>query len=252
MSISGISDNMATSFERLASGKQISSAADNAAGLTIVEKQKAQISAYNAGTDNAKAGQDLIKTADSALSSITDSLQRVRELSVQAAGGIKGADELSAIQKEIDLLKQGIQDTAKSTSFNTISLLDGNMADIELATNPEGGSSSIKLYNSTLESLGIADYDVTGDFDIQAIDDAIASVSEARSGLGAATNTLSSTVNYNQTASFNTLSSQSSIEDADMFEEVSNMNKEKVLEEYRMFTQRDQAEKENLIIKMFQ
>lgn len=252
MSISGVSDNMATSFERLASGKQINSAADNAAGLTIVEKQKAQVSGYNAGTNNAKSGQDLIKTTDSALGSITNSLQRVRELSVQASGVTNGPDELSAIQKEIDQLKQGIQDTAKGTTFNTISLLDGNMADIELATNPEGGSSSIKLYNSTLEALGIANYDVTGEFDIQEIDDALASVSEARSSLGAATNALSSTVSYNQTVSFNTLSSQSSIEDADMFEEVSKLNKEKVLEEYRMFTQNDQATKENLIVKMFQ
>lgn len=252
MSISGISDNMATSFERLASGKQINSAADNAAGLTIVEKQKAQVNGYNAGTNNAKAGQDLIKTADSSLASITDSLQRVRELSVKASSGINGADELFAIQKEIDQLKQGIQETAKNTLFNTISLLDGNMADIELATNPEGGTSSIKLYNSTLESLGIVDYDVTGDFDIQAIDDAIASVSEARSSLGATTNALSSRVSYNQTTALNTLSSQSSIEDADMFEEISKMNKEKVLEEYRIFTQREQAEKENLIVRMFQ
>lgn len=218
----------------------------------IANKAVSQTNGYNAGTDNAAAGQDLLKTADSALSSISDYLQRIRELSVKSMNGIYGADELSSMQSEIDQLKQGIQETAKNTSYNSISLLDGSMADIQLATNPDGKGSSIKLYNSTLEELGIADYDVTGDFNLQDIDDAIASVSEARSSLGATDNSLSATIRSNQTAAFHSVSAQSSIQDADVSEEISELSKNRILDEYRMFTQKSQADQNNFIVKMFQ
>ena len=76
----------------------------------------------------------------------------------------------------------------KVLHLNTMKLLNGSMADIDLATNPQGGGLSIRLVNSTLESLGIADYDVTKDFDLDAIDKAIETISGARSKIGAQTN----------------------------------------------------------------
>ena len=107
---------------------------------------------------------------------------------VNSMNGLYEDDERQAIQWEIDGLKQSIQDVAKGTTFNTMRLLDGSMADIDLATNPQGGGLSIRLVNSTLESLGIADYDVTKDFDLDAIDKAIETISGARSKIGAQTN----------------------------------------------------------------
>ena len=172
MAISSI-NSISKSYEQLSSMKKINSAADNAAGLAIVEKMNSQTNGYDVGNSNGKAGQDLIKTAEGGLASIQDNLQRIRELAVQASNGIYAPEDKEAIQKEVEQLKQGIQDAARGTEFNTLKLLDGSMADMDLALNPDGTGMEIQMYNSTLESLGIADFDVTGSFSIEDIDKAI-------------------------------------------------------------------------------
>ncbi|MBQ9140924.1 MAG: flagellin [Lachnospiraceae bacterium] len=230
--ISGISNN---SYTALASGYRINSAADDAAGLAISQKLTSQENGYNVGTENAQMGQNLLNVADGALSGIQDNLQRIRELSVKSMNGLYGDDDRQMIQREIDGLLQNVQDIAKGTTFNTMKLLDGSMADIDLATNPQGGGLSIKMVNSTLESLGIADYDVTKDFDLDAIDKAIDTISGARSRIGAQTNALTHTMNYNDYSSLNLASANSRIKDTDYGEEVIKKNRDEALEQYRLF-----------------
>lgn len=251
MSIQGVQSS--TDYTALASGKQINSAADNAAGLAIAEKLESQSTGLSVGSSNAKAGQDLINVADGALSTIQDSLQRIRELSVQASSSaIYSPGDIRAMQKEIDGLKQSIQDTAKGTSFNTMKLLDGSMADLNLATNPQGGGLKIQMANSTLEALGIEDYDVTGKFSIKTIDDAIKKVSDARSSLGAQSNALDYTIRSNDYSAYNTTASQSKIEDTDYAKEITEQKKNQVMDQYRMFAQKAQMENEAGILKLFQ
>lgn len=239
-------------YEALASGYKINRAADDAAGLAISEKLESVSNGFAVGSSNAENGICLNNIAEGALSGIHDTLQRMRELAVQASNGLYSASDREAIQAEIDGLKQSIQQTARGTSFNTLKLLDGSMADINLATNPEGGGLEIELVNSTLESLGIADFDVTGDFDLSDLDKAIEMVSEARSSLGAQTNALEHTINYNDNASYNLTVANSRIKDTEYGEEIIKKNTEDILAEYRIFSLKAKNEANAGVLKLLQ
>lgn len=238
--------------ERMSNGNKINSAADNAANLAIAEKLLASSNGLDASRTNALTGRDLLNTSDGALGSIQDSLQRMRELSLQASNSaINSPKDIRAIQGEIDQLKGFIQDTAKGTQFNTVKLLDGNMADLNLATNPKGGGLSIQMANSTLENLGIANYDVTGSFDIRALDNAIAKVSTARGNIGASANGLERISDYNSSASLNLNASRSQIKDLDYAEAAESQRTEQVLEQYRMSMQQKVMESSSGILRLF-
>jgi len=156
-----------------------------------------------------------------------------------------------AIQVEIDGIKESIQGIAKDTTFNTKKLLDGSMADIELATNPEGSTLEIQLENATLESLGISDFDVTGDFSLDTIKNAMSMVSQARSSLGATSNVLEHTINYNNYANYNLTAAESRIRDTDYAEEMIKKNRDEVLEQYRIFGMKAKTEKDAGILRLF-
>ena len=237
-------------FTSLASGKRINSAADDAAGLAISEKLLTQTNGYSVGTNNAADGINLMNVADGALSGMQDSLQRIRELVVQAGNGIYSASDKELIQMEIDGLKQSIQDAAKGTEFNTMKLLDGSMADLSLATNPSGGGLKIQMENSTLEALGIAGFDVTGNFSLDDIDNAIKAVSKARSKLGAKTNALGHTMNYNENAGLNLMAANSRIRDTEYGSAITNRNRDHILSQYRMFAMKAQMNQHAGVLKL--
>lgn len=249
MKIAGVQASPA--YTALSSGSRINRAADDAAGLAIREKMSAQRNGFSTGASNAQDGISLLNVADGALSGIQDSLQRIYELGVKASNGLYGNAEKQSIQKEIDGLKQSIQDTAKGTTFNTMKLLDGSMADIELATDPEGSRLKIQMANSTLESLGIADFDVTGDFNLDDIKNAMETVSEARSRFGAQSNALEHTVSYDDYAAYHAASAESRLGDTDYGEEISKKNREEALEQYRIFGIKAQAEADAGILRLF-
>lgn len=249
MSISGIQSQ--STYTALSSGYRINSAADDAAGLAISELMKTQETGYSVGSDNAKDGICLINVAEGALSGMQDSLQRIRELAVKASNGLYSQSDKEAIQLEIDGLKQDIQSMAKDTSYNTMKLLDGSMADIQLATNPEGGGLKIQLENSTLESLGIADIDVTGDFNLEDIDNAIDKISESRGKLGAQSNALEHTINYNDYAHYNITAANSRIRDTDYGEEMIKKNRDDALQQYRIFSIKANANNKAGILRLF-
>ncbi|MEY8515825.1 flagellin [Lachnospiraceae bacterium 29-84] len=243
--------NMMRSYQRLATGKKINSAADNAAGLAIVQKMLTQSNGYDMGTRNAATSQDMINVAEGSLSTVEDSLQRIRELSIQASNdAIYGADDRAAIQQEIEGLKSSISDAARNTQFNGKNLLDGSMGSSHVASGPDGSGMDINMPNSVLESLGIADYDVTKDFDISVIDNALEKVSSARSGLGASYNRLSYTMNYNSYASLNVTASRSRIEDLDYGKAVSDKQKQDLLQEYRIMMQKKQQTENGRFIQL--
>ena len=245
------SQNLYRNYEQLSSGRRINSAADDAAGLAIAEKLTTQSNGYDVGERNAATSQDMLKTADGALGSITDSLQRIRELSVQAGNtAIYGDAERGAIQKEIDQLKQFISDTASQTQFNTMNLLDGSMGSSHVASNPDGSGMDIQMPDATLQALGIADYDVTGNFDISAIDDALEMVMSQRSSIGASSNALDYTMNYNSYASYNLKASRSRIEDLDFGEAVTEKKKNEVLQQYRIMMQKNKEDENGRVLSL--
>lgn len=243
-----------SSMNRISSTYQIpQTRAEQASGIAIDQEMTAQISGYDQGVRNGEDGQSMLQTADGALSSISDRLQRIRELSVQASStAIYSDTDRAMMQQEVDQLKQSISDVAKYTQFNTLNLLDGSMADMHLATNPSGGGMDIKMTNVTLEALGIQDYDLTGDFDIQTIDDALEKVTSARNSLGAQSSALAYTISSSQTASYYLTASQANIEDIDIPKMVEENKKKEILQNYQYFLQNQQRKlAENNVNRLF-
>lgn len=244
-SISSIQSLSYTDYGRFASGKKINSAADGAAELSIIQKEDAQIRGYKAGENNIGSAQDMLKVADGAMSGITDYLQRMRELAVQASNTATMTDaDRKSIQYEVDQLKQGISDIASQTTFNTKELLDGTNQKFELATDANGNSMSVQTTDATLQMLGIADFDVTKDFDISDIDDALAKVNAGRSSMGAQSNALEYAYNYSTNTRLNVTAGKSRLEDLDFPEAISEQKKKQTLQEYALFMQRKRQDEE--------
>ena len=234
-SISSVNNNYNASFTKRVT--------DDPAGSAIAQKHLSQAKGYEQGVRNGEDGLSAVKTADEALSNITDSLQRIRELSEQASStAIYSDSDRQSMQKEIDQLKEHITSIARDTQFNTKHLLDGSMADMHLALNPQGGGLSIKMEDMTLENLGIKDYSVTGKFDISTIDDALEKVSSARSSLGAQSNAVEVSVNTGNISSENMVSSMSSIEDLDVGQYMTEQKKGEVMQQYGYFVQSQQMQ----------
>ncbi len=253
MSSMTIRNGLFNSYSHLSSGKRINSAADDASGLAIAKKMQREETGLSVGAQNAQAGIGVLNVADGALSGVTDYLQRIRELALKSMNGTNSASDKEIYQNEINQLKEGIQSIAKDTSLNEQKLLDGSMADMGLATNPNGGGMKIQMVNSTLEALGIADFDVTSDdFSLDAIDNAMKIVSSERSKLGASTNRLEHTYNYNTSASLEQLSSRSRLEDLDVAKAVSEKQKNDLLFEYSIMMQKKKEEQDGLVTRMFQ
>lgn len=231
------------SYTHLSSGKRINTAKDDAAGLAIANKMKVQEAGLKAGAENAGMAIGAANVAEGALGGMSDYLQRIRELAVRSMNGLNSNADKQIYQKEIDQLKQGIEGLARDTSFNEQKLLDGSMADMAIATSPNGGSMHIQRENSTLEALGIADLDVTSkDFSLDAIDRAMDMVTQRRASLGGATNALEYTRNYNNSASINQLSARSRLEDLDFPKAIAKKKQDEVLGQYRVAMLRRQMD----------
>lgn len=120
-------NGLTASLERLSSGLRINHAADDAAGMAIANKMKAQIKGLDQASRNASDGVSVIETADGALNEVANMLQRMRELSVQAANETNTPEDLQAIQAEISSLTDEIDRISRDTEYNTMNLLDGNL-----------------------------------------------------------------------------------------------------------------------------
>ena len=255
MSINSISSRVGNNiYSQLSSGKRINKAADDAAGLAIGQKLKRQENGFNVGAQNTKEGVGFLNVADGALDGITDYLQRMRELGLKSMNGLYSDSDREMFQTEINQLKEGIQSLAKGTTLNEQKLLDGSMADLDLATNPDGGGHSIQMQNSTLEALGIDNFGVTRDyeFDLGAIDKALDMVAKARGDMGAATNRLEHTYNYNMNASEQLTAARSRIEDLDMPVAISEQKKQDLLEQYQNMMLRSQMNQRSMVMRLFQ
>lgn len=240
-------------YSKLSSGKRINKAADDAAGLAIAKKQQREENGLLVGAQNTKDGMGALNVADGAMDGMMDYLQRIRELALRASNGIYSDSDRETFQTEIDSLKEGIQSLAKNTTFNEQTLMDGSMADMHLATNPQGGGLNISMANTTLEALGIADFDVrSGKFDLSVIDKAMDMVSGARSSMGAYTNRLGYTYNINLGTAENTTRSRSRIEDLDLPVAISDKKKKDILMQYKNMMLRNTMNQRSKMLGLFQ
>lgn len=244
---------MSTSIDALSMGPSLIAAKRNPADIGILQNMESQERGYDQGVRNGQDGENVLRTADGALKSISDSLQRMRDLSMRAtSSALYTADDRAMMQQEIDQLKKHITDVSKNTNFNTKKLLDGSMADMHLALNPEGGGMEIRTEDATLEALGLADYDITGSFDISAIDKALEKISGARASLGAQSNALGHSISVAQTTSLNMTAAASSRRELDIPKYISDREKKNVMDKYHYFViNQRKNQKASLVERMF-
>jgi flagellin len=138
-SMANVEKKMQASMERLSTGLRINSAKDDAAGLAISNRMTSQIRGYAVAIRNSNDGISMTQTAEGALGQVTDMLQRMRELSVQAGNGAMSTSDRKSLQLEVDQMKQEINNVATKTNHNNIKLLDGSAGKIDLQTGVNGG-----------------------------------------------------------------------------------------------------------------
>ncbi|MFV9510524.1 flagellin [Tepidibacillus sp. LV47] len=160
--------NTQKSLEKLSSGLRINRAGDDAAGLAISEKMRAQIRGLEMASKNAQDGISLIQTAEGALNEVHSILQRMRELAVQAANDTNTNKDRFELQKEANQLAEEITRIGNNTEFNTMKLLDGNLTSIFHIGANEGQNLSLEIGDMRAEALSVVaasavmTYDITG------------------------------------------------------------------------------------------
>lgn len=216
--------NAATSksMEKLSSGKRINRAADDAAGLSISEKMRAQIRGLNQAARNAQDGISLIQTAEGALDEVSNMLVRLKELAVQKANGTYNEDDKSNLELEMDSLTAEIDNIFNTTKFNGSKVLTTAAA---IVISDDGTTTLTINATVTTSIMGITSSTAS----VSTIEAAIKHVNEARATYGAKQNRLESTVRNLKTTAENLQAAESRIRDTDMAEEMSTFTKNNIL-----------------------
>ncbi len=236
--LSQVTGRLQGNFSRLSSGLRIATAADDAAGLGISERMRAQIRSYSVASRNAQDGISLVQTAEGSLAEVSSLLQRMRELAVQASNGTLSTTDRSTINTEFTQLISEIDRIASTADFNGIALLDGtaSTADIQVGINNSSDDRiSISLQDATASTLGIDSLTTTSASNAQSaiatIDTALNSVSTSRGVLGAAQNRLQSAFNSIQNAHENLSAAESRIRDVDVAAETADLTRNSILQQ---------------------
>ncbi len=157
-------NDMSQAMERLASGRRINTARDDAAGLAISNRQTSQIRGLDQAIRNANDGVSLIQTAEGALDEVTNILQRMRELAIQSANGIYSEVDRATLDAEVQQLKSEIDRIADSTTFNGQPLLDGSLGDVALQVGSEANQTiDLSIQGFSTASLGSSSGDIVGE-----------------------------------------------------------------------------------------
>jgi flagellin len=231
---------LGTAMERLSTGSRINSASDDAAGLAIAASMTSQIRGMAQGVRNANDGISLAQTAEGALNEVTNMLQRIRELAVQAGSDTYQATDRTNIQAEVDELTAQIGQVVSNTEFNGVNLFDGSTATVTVLA----GANAADTVDLTLDNLATGltggagtagSYTVTGADGTAArtaltnIDADIESISTTRATLGAGQNRLKSAVNNLTNVSTNLTDARSRIQDTDYSAETTALAKAQIL-----------------------
>ncbi|MFP2420577.1 flagellin [Pseudescherichia vulneris] len=151
--------SLGTAIERLSSGMRINSAKDDAAGLAISNRFTSSIRGLTQAARNANDGISLAQTTEGALEEVTENLQRIRELTVQAKNGTNSSDDRASIQKEISARLDEIKRISETTNFNGVNVLDGSKDKLTIQIGDKDGQTiDIDLKKLDIESLGLEDF----------------------------------------------------------------------------------------------
>jgi flagellin len=236
--------SLATSMQRLSSGLRVNSAKDDAAGLAIADRMNTQVRGMNVAIRNANDGISLSQVAEGGLAVVTDILQRMRELSVQAVNSTNTSGDISALNQEYGQLSQELSRNMSSVEFNGTQLFT-TTADFTFQVGANVGQ-TVTVGSA---DLGVASGAITGvlsagpasaldsvvnannSANISAIDDALSAVNSSRATLGAIQSRFSQTITYLQTAVENQTAARGRIMDADFAAETANLSRAQILQQ---------------------
>lgn len=235
--------SLSTSMQRLSSGLRVNSAKDDAAGLAISERMNAQVRGMNVAVRNANDGISFAQTAEGSLSKIGDSLQRMRELAVQASNGTNNSKDRTSLTKEFNALAEEISRVTTNTEFNGTKVLTTAASEISFQVGANTTTDNqIKLSGGTVAGWGGADVSAATAATILSdaaaalsavsnIDAALDNVNSMRATYGAAQNRFEAVVANLQVAAENTSAARGRITDADFASETANLSRAQILQQ---------------------
>ncbi len=236
-------------LEKLSSGMRINRASDDASGLAVSEKMRSQIRGLRQAERNAEDGISFIQTTEGYLQETTDVLQRIRELSIQAANGVYTTEDRMQIQAEVSQLSDEIDRVASQGQFNKMNILTGRFSNTSIGGLPTASmwfhiganqDQRVQAYIGTMTAFGLGMRTSSGtNFSISSIDGAnsmitkidaaLLKVSKQRADLGAYQNRLEFTAKGLMIGYENLQASESRIRDSDMAEEMVGFTKNQIL-----------------------
>ena len=236
--LSSVTTRLEKNFQHLTTGLRIATASDDAAGLGISERLRAQVKSLTQAQRNANDGISLVQTAEGSLNEVSNILIRLRELAVESNNGTASAGDKDTLNQEFANLTSEIDRIAKSTDFNTTKLLDGSSSSVTFQVGAGVSANdtiSVSLGSALASDLGVDTLDISSAGSptgaITAIDSAIDSVSSLRGDLGAAQNRLQSTIS-NLGVSVESLSAaESRIRDVDVAFETADLTRNNILQQ---------------------
>ena len=267
--LNNVQNQLTTTYQRLSSGMRINSAKDDAAGLQISSRLTTQVNGLNQGNRNASDGIALAQTVEGGMDEITNMLQKIRTLAVQAKNGTNTAEDRTALSKEATALADEISRIATSTTFGGKKVLDGagtdslfdkakvggqdvthtgkltlqvgansgdtiefNIAGMKLSQIASQGGLDQNAFKAIYDNKKILLDDVTKiDNIIEGMDKMIAAVDGSRAGLGAIQNRLESSIRNQANVSANQADARSRIRDADFAEESANLSQQSIIQQ---------------------
>jgi flagellin len=225
-------NSLATSMQRLSSGLRVNSAKDDAAGLAIGERMNAQVRGMNVAMRNANDGISLAQTADGALATVSEALQRMRELAVQAANGSNGAGDLTNLNAEYQQLSQEVTDIATQTKFNGLAIIDAADAGAQVfQVGANVGDTLTITTNAIVTVLGDLLSAANANTAMGDIDTALDTINTDRATYGAAMSRFSFAISNLQIGAENQAAARSRIMDADFAAETANLSRAQILQQ---------------------
>ncbi|WP_269454787.1 flagellin [Methylomonas koyamae] len=244
--LSRTNESLQTSMERLSSGMRVNSAKDDAAGLAIADRMTSQIRGMTVAMRNANDGISMAQTAEAGMGTLTDTLQRMRDLAIQAANraAVSNSDR-QKLQTEFAQLGDELQRIITNTEFNGKKILNGSLqgANFQIGANTASDNQISVTVSNLLSMSGINELfgtnrsigsDATSEFvrsAIDAIDTAIEKIDIFRSNLGAIQNRFTTTIANLQSSIENQSAARSRIMDADFASETSNLTRSQILQQ---------------------
>ncbi len=253
MNLSKSAGSLETSIARLSSGLRVNSAKDDAAGLAIAERMTAQIRGFDVAARNANDGISLLQVADGALGKITDNLQRMRELGVQAKNGTLNDTDRLNLNREFTELANEVGRVATGTTFNDNNVFSAAQKSVELQIGSGNAASDTLAVNLTddglaagndlqttlggatqaliVTAMGGVDTAANAETAIDTIDTAIDDITNLRATVGAGLSRLEQVVSSLETTSSNLSSARGRIMDADFAKETANLTRSQILQQ---------------------